>query len=164
MKTDEIEFDQELESSIKQFSEIFENNLGRSGRAQLVLSFYTTKPRKQSIWNMLVGNEEKIVFEQWRLPVALQPLRRHTSPADNLREEANMQALASQQVEHALHLVIGRANAKVDHLPPPPQNQASYKFEITFASTDGKGLSSSASGSLLPRGLSHTLNHIPYIA
>uniref|UniRef100_A0A7S2I962 Autophagy-related protein 101 n=1 Tax=Alexandrium andersonii TaxID=327968 RepID=A0A7S2I962_9DINO len=161
MKTDEVDFEQELEQTARQFSEVFENSLARSGRAQLVLSFYTTKSRKQSIWNIIVGSDEKIVFEQWRVPVVVQPLRRHTNPADNLREEANLQASASQQVQQALHFVIGRANAKVEHLPPPPQTQAAYKFEVTF-SADGKG------STLLPQGfgssISQTIKHIPYIA
>mmetsp|Transcript_27953 Transcript_27953/g.49956 ORF Transcript_27953/g.49956 Transcript_27953/m.49956 type:complete len:224 (+) Transcript_27953:65-736(+) len=167
IRTDEPEFGEELEQTVQQFSEFFENSMGKhAGRAQLVFNFYTTKSRKQSIWNMLVGSDEKIVFEQWRVPVAAQPLRRFSNPADNLREEANLQASASQQVQQALHYVIGRANAKVDHLPPPPQTQASYKFEVSFASGDGKGLG--AGSALLPQGLgsslSQTIRHIPYIA
>merc|ERR1719265_514914 len=102
------------------------------------------------MWNLIVGNEEKIIFEQWRLPVKVHARTRHASAAENTREEVDLQRLASQQVEKALHFVMNRANAKVDHLPPAPQNQASYKFEITFASTDGKGLSSSPN-SLLPQ-------------
>mmetsp|Transcript_55618 Transcript_55618/g.154988 ORF Transcript_55618/g.154988 Transcript_55618/m.154988 type:complete len:225 (+) Transcript_55618:144-818(+) len=168
MKTDEVEFEQDIENGIRQFSELFENSAGRSSRAQLVLNFYTTKTRKQSLWNIIVGNDEKIVFEQWRAPVAVQPFRRFSSPVDNLREEADLQASASQQVQQVLHFVIGKANAKVDHLPPPPQSQASYKFEITFASMDGKGLGGGGSSALTQRGfgssLSQTIKHIPYIA
>merc|ERR1711920_343549 len=84
MKTDEAEFEQELERTVRDFSEIFERNVGRMSSAQLVLSFYTTMSRKQGIWNMLAGGDEKIVFEQWRMPVVLQPERRYTSPTDNL--------------------------------------------------------------------------------
>eukprot|EP00930_Biecheleria_cincta_P066773 TRINITY_DN53030_c0_g1_i1.p1 TRINITY_DN53030_c0_g1~~TRINITY_DN53030_c0_g1_i1.p1 ORF type:complete len:258 (+),score=43.96 TRINITY_DN53030_c0_g1_i1:107-775(+) len=166
MRTDEADFAQDLEQTVEQFSGIFENNLSRAGRAQLIFSFYTTKSRKQSIWNIVVGSDEKVVFEQWRVPVTVQPLRRFPNPADNLREEANLQASASQQVQQALHYVIARANAKVDHLPPPPQTQASYKFEVSFASGDGKGLGTGAT--ILPQGLtsslSQTMRHIPYIA
>lgn len=164
MKTDEQELEQEVEQSVRQFSEMFEINHGRSGRAQLVLKFYTTKSRKQSIWNILIGSDEKIVFEQWRLPVIVQPLKRYKEPADNLREEAILQASVAQQVQSALHFVIGRTNAKVDHLPPPPQSQASYKFEISFAALDGKSLGSN----LLPQGfgssISQTIKHLPHIA
>mmetsp|Transcript_49237 Transcript_49237/g.107097 ORF Transcript_49237/g.107097 Transcript_49237/m.107097 type:complete len:221 (-) Transcript_49237:102-764(-) len=163
MKTDEPEFEDELEQSIRQFSEIFDQGVGRSGRAQLVLNFFTTKSRKQSIWNLIVGSDEKIVFEQWRLPVVVQPLRRHLTPADNLREEANLQASAAQQVQQALYFVVGRANAKVDHLPPPPQTQAVYKFEI-FVTSDGRGLSGSSSPSrTFGSSLNQTIKNIPYI-
>mmetsp|Transcript_12624 Transcript_12624/g.39150 ORF Transcript_12624/g.39150 Transcript_12624/m.39150 type:complete len:222 (+) Transcript_12624:64-729(+) len=165
MKTDEAEFERELEQTLRQFSEVFETDAARTGRAQLVLSFYTTKSRKQSIWNILVGSDEKIVFEQWRVPVAVQPLRRFADPADNLREEANLQASAAQQVQQLLHFVVARANAKMDHLPPPPQTQAAYKFEISFG-LDGKGLGGGSA--LLPQGfgsaIGQTIKHIPYIA
>eukprot|EP00443_Scrippsiella_acuminata_P129466 CAMPEP_0115584894 /NCGR_PEP_ID=MMETSP0272-20121206/6919_1 /TAXON_ID=71861 /ORGANISM="Scrippsiella trochoidea, Strain CCMP3099" /LENGTH=164 /DNA_ID=CAMNT_0003019943 /DNA_START=153 /DNA_END=647 /DNA_ORIENTATION=- len=164
MKTDEPEFEQEVETRAREFSELFEGNLANTGRAQLVLSFYTTKSRKQSIWNILVGSDEKIVFEQWRFPVVIQPMRRWPNPADNLREEANSQVLASQQTQQALQFIIGKANTKVDHLPPPPQMHAAYKFDIAYASLDGRSL---ARG-MLPQGfgssLSQTMKHIPYIA
>eukprot|EP00931_Biecheleriopsis_adriatica_P090780 TRINITY_DN64704_c0_g1_i1.p1 TRINITY_DN64704_c0_g1~~TRINITY_DN64704_c0_g1_i1.p1 ORF type:complete len:234 (+),score=40.92 TRINITY_DN64704_c0_g1_i1:95-703(+) len=161
IRSDEPALVEELEQTV----EHFESNLSRSDRLQLVFNFYTTKSRKQSIWNIIVGSDEKIVFEQWRFPVTVQPLKRFPNPADNLREEATLQASASQQVQQALHYMIARANSKVDHLPPPPQTQASYKFEVSFASGDGKGI---GSGSVLPQGLSsslsQTIRHIPYIA
>mmetsp|Transcript_83438 Transcript_83438/g.131807 ORF Transcript_83438/g.131807 Transcript_83438/m.131807 type:complete len:220 (-) Transcript_83438:117-776(-) len=163
MKTDELEIDQELEQSVRNFAEIFETNLGTSGRAYLKLNLYATKSRKQSMWNLLVGGEEKVIFEQWCLPVAVQKMRRHVTPAENLREEAENQKLASKQVEEVLHFIISKANSKVDHLPPPPQTQASYRYDISFTSIDGKGLQSSPR-SMLPQGFSHTLKHIPHIA
>lgn len=166
LKTDETEIEQELEGAARQFSGIFESNNGGPGRAQMVINFYTTKSRKQSIWNMIVGGDEKIVFEQWRIPVAVQPVRRYTNPDDNLKEEASLQASSSQQVQQAMHFVIGKANTKLDHLPPPPQGQAVYKFEVSFSSSDGKGLRGSSA--ILPRAfgssLSQTIKHIPYIA
>ncbi|CAJ1364200.1 unnamed protein product [Effrenium voratum] len=155
---------QELEKTVERFSEILENNLDRSGRAQLLFNLYTVKARKQSLWNRLVGSEEKTVFEQWRIPVSVQPLNRYLNPADNLREEANLQASASQQVQQVLHYVIARANAKVDHLPSPEKDSVSYKFEVAFVSGDGKEI---GSGSFLPQGLgslSQTIRHLPYMA
>merc|ERR1719188_2896026 len=89
-----------------------ERDLAHSGRAQLIFSFYTTKSRKQSIWNIIIGSDEKIVFEQWRLPVIVMPLRRYPSPGDNLKEEANSQAAAAQQVQQTLHFILARVNAK----------------------------------------------------
>jgi len=166
MQTDEPELEQDLEQAARQFSEVFERKLAPSGRAQLVLSFYTTKARRQSLWNIIVGGDEKIAFEQWRVPVVVQPVQRLASLADNLREEAKLQASASLQVQAVLHFVVGRANAKVEHLPPPPQAQASYKFEISFATADGRGIGGGSA--LLPQGfgssLSQTIKHIPYIA
>ncbi|CAK9061040.1 unnamed protein product [Durusdinium trenchii] len=129
---------QELERTVEKFSEILENNLDSTGRAQLVFNLYTVKTRKQSLWNRIVGNEEKTVFEQWRIPVSVQPLNRYLNPADNLREEANLQASASQQVQQVLHYIIARANSKVDHLPSPEKDTVSYKFEVAFLSGDGK--------------------------
>lgn len=164
MKTDEPDLEQEIEQRAMQFSEIFESNLGRSSRAQIILSFYTTKSRKQSFWNILVGSDEKVVFEQWRLPVAVQPLRRYPNPADNLREEANLQASASKQVLEALHYAIGRASTKVEHLPPPPQTQAAYKFEVSFASMDRKGLGGAVLSQGLGSSITSTMKHIPYVA
>ncbi|CAK9062307.1 unnamed protein product [Durusdinium trenchii] len=161
---------QELERTVEKFSEILENNLDRSGtgRAQLVFNLYTVKTRKQSLWNRIVGNEEKTVFEQWRIPVSVQPLNRYLNPADNLREEANLQASASQQVQQVLHYIIARANSKmhlrVDHLPSPEKDTVSYKFEVAFLSGDGKEI---GAGSLLPQGLgslSQTIRHLPYMA
>eukprot|EP00927_Polykrikos_kofoidii_P041464 TRINITY_DN35353_c0_g1_i1.p1 TRINITY_DN35353_c0_g1~~TRINITY_DN35353_c0_g1_i1.p1 ORF type:complete len:223 (+),score=27.57 TRINITY_DN35353_c0_g1_i1:224-892(+) len=166
MKTDEPEIEQELERSIREFTDLFESNMCRSGRAQLILSFYTTKSRKQSLWNIIVGSDEKIVFEQWRTPVAVQPLRRFSNPADSLREEANLQASASQQVQQVLHFVVGRACSKVEHLPPPPHSQASYRFDVSFASADGKVLGGGSG--VGPHGfgssLSHTIKSLPYMA
>merc|ERR1719188_2117634 len=112
MKTECGEVEQELEPKIRQFSELFERDLAHSGRAQLIFSFYTTKSRKQSIWNIIIGSDEKIVFEQWRLPVIVMPIRRYPSPADNLKEEANSQAAAAQQVQQTLHFILARVNAK----------------------------------------------------
>eukprot|EP00933_Yihiella_yeosuensis_P012993 TRINITY_DN12256_c0_g5_i1.p1 TRINITY_DN12256_c0_g5~~TRINITY_DN12256_c0_g5_i1.p1 ORF type:complete len:223 (+),score=28.72 TRINITY_DN12256_c0_g5_i1:45-713(+) len=163
MRTDEGAYEKELETTVQQFSQVLEGNLNRSGRAQLILNFYTTKSRKQSLWNIIVGNDEKVVFEQWRIPVTVQSLRRFSNPADNLKEEANLQASASQQVQQALHYVVGRSNSKVDHLPPPPQVQACYKFEVSFTSGDGKALG--GGGALLAQGVSsavtQTMRHIP---
>mmetsp|Transcript_153478 Transcript_153478/g.491921 ORF Transcript_153478/g.491921 Transcript_153478/m.491921 type:complete len:221 (-) Transcript_153478:26-688(-) len=163
MATDEPEAEQEIEARARQFSELFEGSLANTGRAQLVFSFYTTKSRKQSIWNILVGSDEKIVFEQWRFPVVIQPLRRYPNPADNLKEESNSQVWAAQQTQQALQFVIGKVNSKVDHLPPAPQTQAAYKFDITFASLDGRDLG----GGILPQGfgssISQTMKNIPKI-
>lgn len=165
MRTDCAEFEQELEPKVRQFSELFERDLAHSGRAQLIFSFYTTKSRKQSIWNIIVGSDEKIVFEQWRLPVIVMPMRRYPNPADNLKEEANAQATAAQQVQQTLQFILFRVNAKVDHLPPPPPSQPSYKFEVSFASLDGRSLGGggSAAAARLGTSLSSTIKHIPYI-
>lgn len=169
LKTDESELEQELEQTVRQFSELLESGAsprGRAGQAQLVLNFYTEKKRKQSVWNMLVGSDERIVFEQWRIPVAVQALRRHPTPAENLKEEALVQDSASKQVQVTLHFIIAKANAKIEHLPPPPQSHAAYKFEVSFATLDGKSIGGASA--LLPQGfgssLSKTIKHIPYIA
>jgi len=166
VKTDESSCEQDLERSVREFSELFEGTLGRSGRAQLILSFYTTKSRKQGLWNIILGSDEKIIFEQWRIHVVVTPPRRCANPAESLREEAALQASASQQVQQLLHFVLAKANSKVDHLPPPPQAQASYKFEVSFATADGKGI---GSGSLLApqnlgSSLSQTIKHLPHIS
>ncbi|CAE7504038.1 ATG101, partial [Symbiodinium pilosum] len=91
LKMNDSQLLQEVERLVEKFSEILENNSDKSGRAQLVFNLYTAKNRKQSLWNIFVGSDEKIVFEQWRIPVAVQPLNRYLNPADNLREEANLQ-------------------------------------------------------------------------
>jgi len=159
LKTDEADFDDALEQAVAHFSEMLESGPSHAGRAQLVVSFYVTKSRKHSIWNILVGADEKVVFEQWRMPVVLQHFRRHASPTDNLREEANLQASASQQVHQAMHWVIGRTNAKVEHLPPPPATHSAYKFDISFA-IDGKEFGAAAA---LRSSLTQTIRHIPHI-
>jgi len=165
VRINESQHVQELERTVEKFSEILENNLDRSGKAQLVFNLYTVKTRKQSLWNRIVGSDEKTVFEQWRIPVAVQPLNRYLNPADNLREEANLQASASQQVQQVLHYIIARANTKVDHLPSPEKDTVSYKFEVAFLSGEGKEI---GTGSLLPQGLgsslSQTIRHLPYMA
>ena len=47
--------------------------------AQLVLEMQPERPKPKplviSCRNILVGSDEKIVFEQWRIPVAVQPLK-----------------------------------------------------------------------------------------
>ncbi|CAE7948434.1 dnajc21 [Symbiodinium sp. KB8] len=164
LKINDSQLVQEVERLVEKFSEILENNADKSGRAQLVFNLYTAKNRKQSIWNILVGSDEKIVFEQWRIPVAVQPLNRYLNPADNLREEANLQASASQQVQQVLHYVIARANAKVEHLPPPDKEQTAYNFDVAFLSGDGKDI---GAGSLLRQGLGsslQTIRQMPYMA
>lgn len=166
-RTDEPGFDEEIEEAARQFTELFEVSAAcRCGKAQLVLSFFTTKTRKQTLWNLLVGSDEKVVFEQWRFPVVVQQLRRYPNTADNISEEASLQAAAALQVQQVLHFVVNRASVKVDHLPPPPQTQASYKFEVSFATENGKALG--VSSTLLPPGfgssLSQSIKHIPYIA
>mmetsp|Transcript_72641 Transcript_72641/g.189483 ORF Transcript_72641/g.189483 Transcript_72641/m.189483 type:complete len:221 (+) Transcript_72641:100-762(+) len=164
MKTDEDELERELEQSLRQFGDLFEAHFGRSGSAQIVLSFYVVKTRKQSIWNILVGSDEKIVFEQWRVPVTVQPPRRHLVPAENMREEEDGRSSAARQVQDALRFAVGRSSGKVDHLPPPPTSQASYKFEVSFAAADGRSLGAG----LLPQGLgsalSQTVKHLPHIS
>jgi len=162
VRSDEQHLEQALELKVRQFAELFEKNLSKSNcKAVLLLSFYTTKNRKASLWNMLVGTEEKIIFEQWRIPVMVQPLRRYANPAENLREEAQQQRLASQQTHSALLYILGRINAKLDHLPPPPQSQAVYKFEISFASQEALGAGEPAWS---PRTFSQSIRKIPYIA
>jgi len=159
LKTDEADFDDAIEEAVSHFSATLENGPSHAGRTQLVLSFYVTKSRKHSIWNKLVGADEKVVFEQWRLPVVLQQIRRHASPTDNLCEEANLQASASQQVQQALHWAISRTSAKVEHLPPPPQTHSAYKFDVSFA-IDGKEFGGATA---LRSSLSQTIRHIPHI-
>eukprot|EP00928_Gymnodinium_smaydae_P033473 TRINITY_DN23971_c0_g1_i1.p1 TRINITY_DN23971_c0_g1~~TRINITY_DN23971_c0_g1_i1.p1 ORF type:complete len:222 (+),score=49.91 TRINITY_DN23971_c0_g1_i1:302-967(+) len=165
MKTDEQECEQLVEKAVHNFSSVLEDGTACAGRAQLVLSFYATKSRKQSIWNIIVGGDEKIIFEQWRLPVAVQQARRFSSPSDHLREEAALQQSAARQVQQLLHFVVARAAAKVEHLPPPPQSQAAYKFEVSFATAGGKAL---GGASVLRQGLapslSHTIKHLPHVA
>eukprot|EP00913_Durusdinium_trenchii_P006762 g6356.t1 len=141
-------------------SELFDVEYVRINESHHVQELERTT-RKQSLWNRIVGNEEKTVFEQWRIPVSVQPLNRYLNPADNLREEANLQASASQQVQQVLHYIIARANSKVDHLPSPEKDTVSYKFEVAFLSGDGKEI---GAGSLLPQGLgslSQTIRHLP---
>eukprot|EP00929_Paragymnodinium_shiwhaense_P076287 TRINITY_DN39192_c0_g1_i1.p1 TRINITY_DN39192_c0_g1~~TRINITY_DN39192_c0_g1_i1.p1 ORF type:complete len:222 (+),score=45.06 TRINITY_DN39192_c0_g1_i1:112-777(+) len=164
MRTDELEVEQELERGIREFSDVFESNLSRSGRAHIVLSFYTTKPRKQSLWNIIVGTDEKVIFEQWRIPIAVQALHRYSNAEDNLREEASLQASAAQQLSQVLQYVL-RACTKVDHLPPEPDSQASYRFEISSAAVDGKSLHGRGGGgaSVLGRASAAAIKNIPYI-
>lgn len=162
VKSDEQVLEQTLEVQVQKFGQYFEKNLSKSNsKAVLLLSFYTTKNRKASLWNMLAGTEEKIIFEQWRIPVSVQPLRRYSNPAENLREEAQQQSLASQQTHSALLYILGGINTKLDHLPPPPQSQAVYKFDISFSSQDSLGAGSELAWS--PRALSQNIRKIPYI-
>jgi len=175
MRTDETEFEQEVENRVCDFCGLFERGLANCGKAQLVCSFYTTQSRKQSIWNMLVGSDDKIVFEQWRVPVFVEPMRRYDTAAENLKGEAHAQASAGEQVRKALRFVIEKANAKVDHLPPPPQTQAAYRFDVTFASMDGRSLYAGggsagmvagsnigAAAARIGSSLTSTMKHTPY--
>merc|ERR1712137_1421150 len=82
-------------------------------------TFYATQERKSGLWSMLVGGQEKVPFEQWRIDVNVQPRRHFSNPANNLRVEARLQAQASQQVEQVLQFVIAHASKCVEHLPPP---------------------------------------------
>merc|ERR1712137_170551 len=158
MRTDESEQAQALEQIVQQFSEVCEHN-AQASRAWLALTFYATQERKSGLWSMLVGGQEKVPFEQWRIDVNVQPQRHFANPADNLREEARLQAQASQQVEQVLQFVIAHASKCVDHLPPPLQSQSVYRFQVSFSPLDVKGHSS---GALLPQGLRSTFN-IPYL-
>mmetsp|Transcript_59005 Transcript_59005/g.140902 ORF Transcript_59005/g.140902 Transcript_59005/m.140902 type:complete len:223 (+) Transcript_59005:63-731(+) len=166
MKTDEPDLDQELDRTAEQASDALERHATGGGQAaQLVLNFFTMTPRKQSVWNLLVGSEDKIVFEQWRFPLSVQPLRRCPNPAMALKEEANAQASAASHVVQALQFVVARATARVEHLPPPPQYQAPYRFETSLLTLDGKPLGGSTSMSqALASSVSQSIKHMPYIA
>uniref|UniRef100_A0A7S1FD89 Autophagy-related protein 101 n=1 Tax=Noctiluca scintillans TaxID=2966 RepID=A0A7S1FD89_NOCSC len=155
MRTDEPVVEQSLEDALRQAAELFE---GRT-RAQLTLSFFTRG--KRSIWGLLLG-DEKVVFEQWRLPVLIRPPRRFSNPADNLREEADLQTSASAQVQQALLFVVGKVNYKVEHLPPP-SDEGSYEFEVSLE-CDGKSLIGAPARPLIGTSLSKTIKHLPYMA
>mmetsp|Transcript_10930 Transcript_10930/g.23829 ORF Transcript_10930/g.23829 Transcript_10930/m.23829 type:complete len:222 (+) Transcript_10930:193-858(+) len=165
MTTDELDVEQEVNSWAREFSEMFDVRWPVGGRAQLVLSFYSLASKKSSLWKTIIGTDEKIVFEQWRFPMVVQHARRFKDPTDNIKEESKNNSMAHQQVLAVLQFVFSKVASKVDHLPAPNSEKACFRFEVTFASGDGKEM---GKGGLLPNGfgtsLSQTLKIIPKLS
>ncbi|CAD7925755.1 unnamed protein product [Amoebophrya sp. A25] len=142
-----------VESKVHEFADLFERNLQRTGGC-LCINFFTTKSKKASVWNLLLGQEERIIFENWRIPVALQSLRRYQNPEDQLMQEAQLQRQASTAVGKAVEDCVRKImDSNGDHLPPPPQHLAVYRFEISFDNA----------APFSPRAFSQTIK-IPYIS
>merc|ERR1712107_390617 len=61
MRLDDTEIAELVESRTREFCGIFEKNTQKTTGC-VTLNFYTTKTKKPSVWNILLGQEEKIVF------------------------------------------------------------------------------------------------------
>ncbi|CAD7928334.1 unnamed protein product [Amoebophrya sp. A120] len=153
-RLEDLELQDLVETKVKEFVDMFEKNQNQKRSGCLSLHFYTTKSKKASVWNLLLGQEEKIVFETWRIPLTLQNLRRYTHPEDELLQEANLQRTAAQYVRLTVEECVRKVmTSNMDHLPPPPQHLPVYRFEIAFDS--GAPFS--------PRAFSQAIK-IPYIS
>eukprot|EP00397_Hematodinium_sp_SG-2012_P067397 GEMP01104389.1.p1 GENE.GEMP01104389.1~~GEMP01104389.1.p1 ORF type:complete len:212 (+),score=22.21 GEMP01104389.1:103-738(+) len=135
-KVDDREVEQLVESRVRTFCDLFERPSNASPKTAgcLSISFYTmkVKPRGGSFWNFLTTGEEKIVFEHWRIPLTIQPLKKCINPAETLDQEGTLQRVAQEQLRARMLWCIEKVNSKLDHLPPPPQQSTLYNFDITF--------------------------------
>jgi autophagy-related protein 101 len=145
MKLEDPGVELAVESKIKQFAEIFEKQMAPG--AVLVLSFYTNKPKTNSIWNVLAG-EDKIVFEQWRIPVHVDRTR-----VMGEQEDAHF-VQTTKQIKRAISFALFKINQRMDHLPPAPP-EVCYKFDLSF-------LSSQSTAGWPPSNFA-SLRHIPYL-
>merc|ERR1712112_68805 len=117
-KVDDQEIEQLVDARARAFCDLFDKR--PSGSVQptkktegcLSISFYSMKAKsRQTFWNFLAA-EEKIVFEHWRIPISMQPLKKCINPAETLDQEGYLQRLAQEQLRERLHWCIQKVNSK----------------------------------------------------
>jgi hypothetical protein len=146
-----------IDSRLNSFAEVFERNGRGPVTAHLLIQFYMLRPRKQALWNVFLGNDEKVVFEQWRIPISIQHFRQQTnSGTEDMTEEDYLQRSASEQLSSALMKMSLSVAQKMDHLPQPPKDSACYNFDITYELPTSPTAWS-------PRSITESMRRIPYI-
>jgi len=139
-KVDDRELEQKIDTYAREFCNLFERPTNASPRMNgcLTISFHTIKLKSVTgagIWDWITRAEEKIVFENWTLPLVIVPVKKCMSPSENLEQEGTLQRHAREQVRESMIWCIKKINSKLDHLPPPPQASIWYPFDINFDNT-----------------------------
>mmetsp|Transcript_14755 Transcript_14755/g.44418 ORF Transcript_14755/g.44418 Transcript_14755/m.44418 type:complete len:205 (+) Transcript_14755:268-882(+) len=95
------------------------------GKGCMVLSFFEKRVTAQLFG--LVSNEEKVVWEQWRIPVLIsvtpRPMGDDTASVIERQRQAQQ---ADAMLQARIMQVFSLANGHFDHLPP-----VHYEFEIS---------------------------------
>ena len=152
---------QVIENKIREFS----SHLETSDSLCLVLSFFVPRHGKKSLWDILSQPfDDRAVFERWKIQV---DVTRAESPSYSPDEMRSIES-ASMQTKDRVFYIIKRVNERMDHLPPPPNDQPSYHFDISFApctrSARGSQLSSPTTPSMWsPKSIAQSIRSIPFI-
>lgn len=148
---------QAIENKIREFSARLESN----DSLCLILSLFVPRHGKKSLWDILSQPfDDRAVFERWKIQV---DVTRFDSA-----DEARAVEAASAQTKERVFFIIKRVNERMDHLPPPPNDQPSYHFDISFSastrSARGSQVSSPATPSMWsPKSIAQSIRSIPFI-
>lgn len=154
-------------------AQIVENKLGEftqklesSESLMLTLAFYLPRQGKRTLWDLLSQPfDDKAVFERWKIQVDTD---RTSSLGWVDAEEIRLIESAAFQTKDRVFYIIKRINERMDHLPPPPQDQMAYHFDISFSCSvkaAASHASSPASSSSMwsPKAIAQSIRSIPFI-
>jgi autophagy-related protein 101 len=142
-----------VENKIREFS----HKLSDAGSLVLVLSLYVPRQvagSRKTLWDILSQPfDDKAVFERWKIQIDV-VISKQSSDDEDVRAIAS----AASQTKDRVFYIIKRLNERMDHLPPPPTNQASYHFDISFEA------STVAPPSMWsPKAIAQSIRSIPFI-
>lgn len=127
----------------------FENRLRMCTQLTAVLSFYELQKRKGVI--RLFNDSQKIVWEEWRIPVQLVA----GMPEDRQRADAKL----GKKLRKRLMEIIEHVCEKKDHLPamgePDSPDVIRYKFEINVLEDPDSSGTGGLIGKFVPNFLSN---------
>ena len=146
-----------VENKVREFTQKISDQNG--GSLILVLSLFVPRSAptgsRKTLWDILSQPfDDKAVFERWKIQIDI-------TGSSGCSDEADVRSIASaaSQTKDRVFYIIKKLNERMDHLPPPPSNQASYHFEIGFEVSS----STTAPSMWSPKAIAQSIRSIPFI-